>query len=183
MTTLQPSRGRSAVGAALAGVFVVLACGRPPADNSEDIAKAFAGPPAPASKKETAAQMKALEERAAADAAKARTDELETITTAPSQLPELEAGCADAAAAFDEFRQKRLTNAPDELARWNATKEPDLRKASDACKASGKPEIAACQASALRGASIGHFGIDAANELTEACAKRYGGGAAPPAMQ
>jgi hypothetical protein len=182
MATLQPHRGRKVVGLALAGVFVVLACGRPKADNTEDIAKAFAGPTPPDSKKETEAKMKALKERAEADATKAREDELQKITTAPSQLPELEAGCADAATAFDEYRQKRLADAPDELGRWNATKEPDMRKLSEACKASGKPEIAACQANALRNASIAHFGLESANELTEACTKRYGGGAAP-AMQ
>lgn len=183
MTTLQPHRGRSVVGLALAGLFGVLACGRPPADNSDDIAKAFAGPTPPDSKKETDAKMKAMKERAEAGATKSRDDELQKITTVSSQLPELKAGCADAAAAFDEYRQKRLADAPDELGRWNATKEPDMRKMTEACKASGKPEIAACQATALRNASIGHFGLESATELTEACTKRYGGGAAPPAMQ
>ena len=170
------------VGVALAG-FVVLACGRPKADNSEDIAKAFAGPAPPDSKKETDAKMKAMKERAEAGAVKAKDDELQKITTVSPPLPELAAGCADAAAAFDEYRQKRLADAPDELGRWNATKEPDLRKTTEACMASGKPEIAACQASALRGATVGHFGIESASELTEACTKRYGGGAVPPAMQ
>lgn len=166
------------IAAMLVGTFVLTGCGKKD-DASGDIAKAFAGPPAPDSKKETEAKMKALKERAEADAVKARTDELERITTAPSMLPELEAGCADAAAAYDEFRQKRLAGDTDELGRWNATKEPDLRKVTEACKASGKPEIAACQASAWRNASIAHFAIDGEKELGDACTQRYGGGAAP----
>ncbi len=168
------------IAAMLVGTFVLSGCGKKD-DTSDDIAKAFAGPPAPDSNKETEAKMKALKERAEADAAKARTDELERITTAPPVLPELEAGCADAAAAYDEFKQKRLAGDEDELGRWNATKEPDLRKVSEACKASAKPEVAACQANAWRNASIGHFTIDGETELGEACMKRYGG--APPAVQ
>jgi hypothetical protein len=162
----------------LVGTFVLIGCGKN--DNSGDIAKAFAGPPAPDSKKENEAKMKAMKDRAEAGAAKARADELERITTASSVLPELEAGCADAAAAHDEYKQKRLVGDPDELARWNATKEPDLRKVSESCTASGTPAVAACQANAWRNASIEHFTIDGEKELGEACLKRYG---APPAMQ
>jgi hypothetical protein len=168
---------------ALAAGLLLPACGNNKDSNKDDIAKAFAGPAPPDSKKETDAKMKALKERAEADAVKARNDELEKITTASSVLPELEAGCADAAAAYDEFKQKRLAGNADELGRWTATKEPDLRKIGEACKASGKPEIAACQANAWKNASVAHFGIDADTELAEACTKRYGGGATPPAMQ
>jgi hypothetical protein len=168
------------IAAMLVGTFVLIGCGKRD-DATDDIAKAFAGPPAPDSNKETDAKMKALKERAEAGATKARTDELERITTAPSVLPELEVGCADAAAAHDEFKQKRLDGDPDALARWNATKEPDLRKVSEACKASGQPAVAACQANAWRNASIQHFAAEGEAELAEACTKRYGG--APPAMQ
>ena len=192
---LQHHRRRSiGSGVALAlavGGLALGACGK--GDSSRDeIAKAFAGPPPKDDKKEVEAKMKALKEKADADAEKARTDELERITTvSAAQLPELEAGCIDAGAALDEFRQKRLADAPDELARWNATKEPDLRKVVDACKASGKPEVAACQASAFRGASIAHFGLEGSTELVEHCNQRYGGapagaapdGKAPPAVQ
>ena len=174
---------RCVVGMALVAGLLLPACGNNKDGNKDDIAKAFAGPAPPDSKKETEAKMKALKERAEADAAKARNDELEKITTASSVLPELEAGCADAAAAFDEFKQKRLTGDPDALGRWTATKEPDLRKVTEACKASGKPEIAACQANAWRNASIAHFGVDSEKELADACTKRYGGGTTPPAMQ
>jgi len=178
MAESQPRRGRSALGMALALGLLLPACGKTDG-NQEDIAKAFAGPTPPDSKKETDAKMKALKDRAEADAAKARNHELEKITAAPSVLPELEAGCTAAAAAFDEFKHKRLTGDADEMGRWNATKEPDLRKIVDACKASGKPEIAACQANAWMNASIAHFGVDSDQELAEACAKRWGGGTAP----
>jgi hypothetical protein len=179
MTTSRLRRGRSAIATALATGLLLCGCGQKKEGNKDDIAKAFAGPPPPDSKKETDAKMKALKERAEADATKARTEELEKITTATQPLPELEAGCGDAGAAFDEFKQKRLGGDTDELGRWNATKEPDVRKVVEACKASGKSEIAACQASAWRNASIAHFGLDSDKELAEACAKRYGGGAAP----
>jgi hypothetical protein len=164
---------------ALAAGLLLVACGTKDG-NQDDIAKAFAGPPAPDSKKETEAKMKALKERAEAGAEKAKNDELEKITTAPSVLPELEAGCTDAAAAFDEFKQKRLVVDEDELARWTATKEPDLRKVVEACRTAGKPEVAACQANAWRNASIAHFGIDSDKELAEACTKRYGAATPPP---
>lgn len=190
MAMLQHRRCRSfasrvALVALVAGGLVLGACGKGDG-NRDEIAKAFAGPPPKDDKKEVEAKMKALKEKAAADADKARTDELERITAvAAGQLPELEAGCTEVGAALDEFRQKRLADAPDDLARWNATKEPDIRKVVDACKASGKPEIAACQASALRGASVAHFGIEGVAELTERCTMRYGGaapeGKAPPA--
>jgi hypothetical protein len=166
---------------ALALALGASACGSDKDSNKDDIAKAFAGPAPPDSKKEAEAKMKALTAKAEADAQKAHDDELEKVTTAPSVLPELEAGCTEAAAAFDEFKQKRLAADADELARWTATKEPDLRKVVEACKASGKPEIAACRTNAWKNASIAHFGIDSDEELAEACTKRYGGGPAPGA--
>lgn len=154
-------------------MFVVSACGMAEND-SNTIAMALAGP----SPRETAAQAgtsyKKLQERAAAEAAKARADELEAITKVSGPLPDLETGCRDVAAALDEYTQKRLRADDFELEHWNAVKEPDLRKIAQTCLDAKSPEIAACEAHALRNASLMRFGLGGEAAIIDHCTKRYG---------
>lgn len=159
---------------AFASLCVLAACGKSDSGKKDDIAKAFSGP---AAKKDgdPAKGMADLKAKAEAAAAKARNDELEKVTADPPDVADLEKACADAGTAFDEFKQQRIV--AEELGRWNATKEPDIRKVVEACKTVGNPRIASCQAKALRGATVGNFGPDSAPELIEHCAKRWGGAA------
>ena len=165
---------------AFASLCVLAACGKSDSGKKDDIAKAFSGP---ASKQDgdPAKRMADLKAKAEADATKARNDELEKVTADPPDAPDLEKACADAGAAFDEFKQQRIV--AEELGRWNATKEPDIRKVVDACKSAGNPRIATCQAKALRTATVANFGPDSGPEIIEHCTKRWGGeapgGAAP----
>jgi hypothetical protein len=162
---------------AAASLCVLAACGK--GDGKKDeIAKAFSGPPVP-TKEGSEKGMAELKAKAEAQALQARTDELDKITELPAQVPDLEAACADAGAAFDEFKTKRIEAA--ELERWNATKEPDIRKIVEACKTNGDAKIAACQATAYRGASMANFGPDSDYLLIEHCNKRWGGGTPPAA--
>lgn len=153
---------------------LVAACGggsKGERDNA--MAKALDNRTASGSKEEDIARMKKLKAKAEQDAQKAYDDELEKITSLSPPLPaDLETACADAGAGLDAFMQKRLVG--DELARWNATKEPDMRKAAEDCKVHGKIEIGACYGKAFREASVAEFANGSQGDIKEACQKRYG---------
>ena len=126
-------------------------------------------------------RMKELKEKADREAAQAREDELQKITNVTPPLPaDVAAACTDAGAAFDEFKTKRVQAAGDEamLGRWNATKEPDVRKFVEKCTEFGKIEIGACLANAHRGASLAMFGEAATDDFAARCNERWGGGQA-----
>jgi len=151
-------------------ILTLSACGV--ADtNPNAIAQALAGP-APRESM-SGHSFQDLKARAEAKAAQAKADELQSITTVSGEMPELENGCTEVGFALDEFTRKRLGD-PDDRERWNATKEPDIRRVVETCMAAGKPEVAACQANALRSASLAHFSREAAGEILEHCTKRYG---------
>jgi hypothetical protein len=162
---------------AVASLCVLAACDKSNDGGKDEIAKAFSGPPVVTEEKASKG-LADLKAKAEADALAARNDELEKVTGSPPEVADLEAACTDAGAAFDEFKQKRVV--ADELERWNATKEPDLRKVVEACKASESPKVASCQATALRTASVANFGPNSAAELTQYCSEKWGEGAAAP---
>jgi hypothetical protein len=150
-------------------------------DEAPDFAKAFDNT-AQIDTKANDKRMKELEEKAAKQAADARKAELEQITSLTPPLPaDVATACAEAGAAFDEFKTKRLTAAGDEamLGRWNATKEPDVRKFVEACTAMGKLEIGACLTNAHRSASLAMFGEGATDDFAARCQERWGGGTTP----
>lgn len=161
--------------------LALVACGGGK-DKSEkkDIAKAFDNT-SQIDTKANEKRMKELKEKADAEAKQAREDELQKITTIAPPLPaDVATACADAGAAFDEFKTKRLEAGGDQamLGRWNATKEPDVRKFVENCTALGKLEIGACLASAHRNASLAVFGEAATDDFAARCNERYGGGEA-----
>ncbi|MBC8073157.1 MAG: hypothetical protein IAG13_32845 [Deltaproteobacteria bacterium] len=148
-------------------------------DRDGAMAKALDNTKAGANEKADAEGMKKLKAKADQNAAEAHAEEVERITTLTPPLPaDLEAACADAAAGLDAFMQKRVQG--DELGRWNATKEPDMRKVTEECTTGGSIEVGACVAKGLREASVGEFANGAQGEIKDACKKRYGG-AAPAA--
>ena len=161
--------------------LLLVACGSgTKGDRDNAMAKALDNTKASSSKEGDIETMKKLKAKAEEDAKRAYEKEVETITALSPPLPaDLELACADAGAGLDVFMQKRLTG--DELGRWNATKEPDMRKAVEECKAEGKLEVGACIGKGLRDASIAHFANGAQGEIKDACKTRYGGAAAPPA--
>jgi hypothetical protein len=149
-------------------------------EKAPDFAKAFDNT-AQIDTKANEQRMKALAEKANREAAQARADELERLTSVTPPLPaDVATACADAGAAFDEFKTQRLTAAGDEtmLGRWNATKEPDVRKFVDKCTAFGKLEIGVCLANAHRGASLAMFGEAATDDFAARCLERWGDGEA-----
>jgi hypothetical protein len=163
-------------------VAMLVGCGggKDKGEKKPDIAKAFDNT-AQIDTKANEKRMKELKEIADKEAAQAREDELQKITNVTPPLPaDVATACADAGAAFDDFRTKRVTAAGDEAmtGRWNATKEPDVRKFVENCTAIGKLEIAVCLANAHRGASMGMFGENATDELAARCQDRWGGGEA-----
>ena len=161
---------------AAASLCVLAACDKSNDGGKKDeIAKAFSGPPVVTEEKASKG-MAELKAKAEAEALEARNDELEKVTGTPPEVADLETACTDAGAAFDEFKQKRVM--AEELERWNATKEPDIRKVVEACKASENPKIASCQATALRSASVANFGPNSAAELTQYCTEKWGDGKA-----
>ncbi|MBX7080512.1 MAG: hypothetical protein K1X88_15040 [Nannocystaceae bacterium] len=158
----------------------VAACGSPKGDRGSDMAKALDNSKNITDHATQVDRMKKLERKAEADATKAKDDALATITTVAAPLPaDIEAACAQASAGLDAFKQQRLSGP--ELERWNATKEPDLRKLTEACKATGSIERGVCLGSALAKAPIEFFPDAAQPELEAACEKRYAVAAPPPA--
>lgn len=171
-------RARSNTIIALACLALVAACRERDPDRAEDLAKALDNTKTTNSKDDQAARMKEMKAKAEEKAKQAHADELKKITTV-TQLPaDLDTACADVGTGLDAFMGKRLEG--DELARWGATKEPDMRKAVEECKAGGKLEVGACIANALREASVGEFANGSQGEIKDECAKRYGG--APAGM-
>ena len=162
-------------------VAVLVGCGGgKDKGEKKDISKAFDNT-SQIDTKANEKRMKELKEKADKEAAQAREDELQKITTVTPPLPaDVATACADAGAAFDEFKTKRVAAAGDEAmtGRWNATKEPDVRKFVENCTAIGKLEIGACLASAHRNASMAMFGENATDEFAARCTDRYGGGEA-----
>jgi hypothetical protein len=159
---------------AAASLCVLAACDKSNDGGKKDeIAKAFSGPPI-VSEEKASKGMAELKAKAEAEALAARNAELEKLTGSPPEVADLEAACTDAGAAFDEFKQKRVLD--EELERWNATKEPDIRKVVETCKSSESPKVASCQATALRTASVANFGPDSAAELTQYCTEKWGEG-------
>lgn len=145
-----------------------------------DFAKAFDNT-AQIDTKANEKRMKELAEQAEKERAAAREAELDKITSVTPPLPaDVATACADAGAAFDEFKTKRVAAAGDEamLGRWNATKEPDVRKFVEKCTAFGKLEIGACLANAHRNAQLSMFGEDATDDFAARCTERWGGGEA-----
>ena len=117
-----------------------------------------------------------LKARAEAKAQAAREADIDKAASLPAQLPtDLETGCADAGKALDEYMQKRLAGDEAKLGRWNAIKEPDTRKLVEACKVTGKVEVAACEANALRTAPT-TFTDEEKDVFVQACVKKFGGG-------
>jgi hypothetical protein len=167
---------RSNIIIALACLVVVSACRERDPDRAEKIAKAFDNTPTPATNTDQSARMKELKAKAEEKANQAHADELKRITTVATLPADLDTACADVGAGLDAFMTKRL--AGDELSRWAATKEPDMRKATEECKQEGKLEVGACFANGLREASIAEFANGSQGEIKAECAKRYGG---PPA--
>lgn len=163
------------LGAVLGSVALVvtLGCGGG-GDAPSDIAKAF-DQKAPKADDKAADARKAMREKAEREAAEAREAEIQKITAVGAPLPpDIETACATAGESFDAFRQKRLAGDSTALDRWNAVKEPDVRKFVDACKETGKVEVAACMAGALRDASPATFADAASEELVERCKTRWG---------
>ncbi len=154
-------------------------------DRDNAMAKALDNTKSGVNQKDDIEKLKKLKAKAEADAQKAYDDELARITTIAPPLPaDLEAACASAGAGLDAFMQKRL--AGDELGRWNATKEPDMRKVAEECKTTGSIELGACLAKGLGEASIAEFANGSQGDIKAECKKRYGapapaGGAAPTA--
>jgi len=149
-------------------------------DKAPDFAKAFDNT-SQIDTKANEKRMKELKEKADEEAAQAREDELQKITSVTPPLPaDVATACADAGAAFDEFKTKRISAAGDEamLGRWNATKEPDVRKFVEKCTALGKLEVAVCLANAHRNASLAMFGEAATDDFAVRCNERWGGGEA-----
>jgi len=163
----------------LATVLVACGGGKDKGDK-KDISKAFDNT-AQIDTKGNEKRMKELKEKADKEAAQAREDELQKITTVTPPLPaDVATACTEAGAAFDDFKTKRVTAAGDEAmtGRWNATKEPDVRKFVENCTAIGKLEIGVCLANAHRNASMGMFSENATDEFAARCQDRYGGGEA-----
>ena len=175
----QPRRGW-VLAAPLCLALVACGGGKDEGDKKPDIAKAFDNT-SQIDTKANEKRMKELKEKADDEAKQAREDELQKITTIAPPLPaDVATACTDAGAAFDEFKTKRLEAGSDEamLGRWNATKEPDVRKFVENCTAIGKIEIGACLASAHRQASLAMFGEAATDDFAARCNERYGGGEA-----
>jgi hypothetical protein len=152
-------------------------------EKDADFAKAFDNT-AQIDTKANEKRMKELKAKAEQEAADARKAELEQITNVTPPLPaDVATACADAGAAFDEFKTKRLAAGDDEamLGRWNATKEPDVRKFVEACTAIGKLEIGVCLTNAHRNASMAMFGEGATDDFAARCQERWGGGTPAPA--
>lgn len=149
-------------------------------EKEPDFAKAFDNTSQIDTKANTK-RMKELEEQAKKEAAEAREAELQKITSVEPPLPvDVATACADAGAAFDDFKTKRVAASGDEamLGRWNATKEPDVRKFVENCTAIGKIEIGVCLANAHRNGSLAMFGEAATDDFAARCNERWGGGEA-----
>jgi hypothetical protein len=174
MAAITTSLPRPALGCvALVLTFFAASCGGESAPS--DIAKALDQKATTKGDAKSAEAMKALREKAEKEAAEAREAEIQKITTVGAPLPaDIATACTEASASFDSFRQARLSGDSDALGRWNATKEPDLRKFTEACTATGKVEVAACMAKALREASTAMFADTASEELALRCKKRWG---------
>ncbi|MFO0635278.1 MAG: hypothetical protein U0168_20720 [Nannocystaceae bacterium] len=174
------SCSRLASSGCLVLVLLAAACGSPKGERSNDMAKALDNSKNITDHATQVERMKKLKHKADEDAGKAKDDALAAITAVAAPLPaDVEAACAQASAGLDAFKQQRLSGA--ELERWNATKEPDLRKLSEACKATGSIERGVCLGSALAKAPIEFFPDTAQPELEAACEKRYPAAAPPPA--
>jgi hypothetical protein len=159
--------------------LLLLACGGgTKGDRDNAMAKALDNTKSGGNKEADAEGLKKLKAKVEKEANDAHDKEVETITTlTPPLPPDLDGACADAAAGLDAFMQKRLQG--DELGRWNATKEPDMRRVTEDCKSGGKLEVGACLAKGYREASVGEFANGAQGEIKAACAERYGGAPAP----
>jgi hypothetical protein len=147
-------------------------------EKAPDFAKAFDNT-SQTDTKANSKRMKELQEKADREAAQAREDELQKITSVTPPLPaDVATACTDAGAAFDEFKTKRMEAAGDEamLGRWNATKEPDVRKFVENCTTIGKLEIAVCLTNAHRNATLAMFGENATDDFAARCQERWGGG-------
>lgn len=167
--------------AVLGWIVAMLACGGASPERKNDMAKALDNTKAGGGDKKTQAEnIKKFKAKADEDHKKLHEAELQKLTTlAPPLSTDLEAACNDAAAGLDVFMKARATG--DELGRWNAIRDPDMRKLAEECKTAGKPEVGACVGSAFRNASAAEFATGAQIEIREACAKRYGGApTAPP---
>lgn len=166
---------KSTLVAALFVSFVAPACDGGSPDRQNEMAKALDNSKVGgnADKAAHAAGMKKLKEKADEDSKAAHAKELETITAVAAPLPaDLDAACAEAAAGLDAFMAKRLTG--DDLGRWTATKEPDLRKATESCKEAGKIEVGACLGKAYANASLAEFANGSQGEIKTECYERYG---------
>jgi hypothetical protein len=158
----------------------LLACGGGKSDKKDapGFAKAFDNT-AQIDVKAAEKGMKELKAKAEKEAADAREAELQQITNVTPPLPlDMATACAEAGVAFDEFKTKRLTADGDEamLGRWNATKEPDVRKFVESCTTLGKLEIAVCLTNAHRNGSLAMFGESATDDFAARCNERWGGG-------
>jgi hypothetical protein len=125
--------------------------------------------------------MRELKEKADKEAAELREAELEKITSVNPPLPaDAATACTEAGAAFDDFKTKRLAVGEDQAlyGRWNATKEPDVRKFVENCTALGKIEIGVCLANAHKNAPMSMFGVEATDDFADRCNQRWGGGEA-----
>jgi hypothetical protein len=113
-----------------------------------------------------AERMKALEDKAAAQAEAARKKAWDDLITVPAELPaDLETACAELSSAFDAYQLTRLTGT--DLDRYKAVKERDLEKIVERCTESGSIPLAACRTHALAHAPTTFAADDATNILSE----------------
>jgi|GEM_PF-6782878 len=154
-------------------LLAVAACRDPGADKAA-ISKAFEGSlDRPEQLKKADEGLKKLREKADADAKAAYAAAFELATTAPTQLPaDIKSACNDAGQAMDVFMRNRLVG--EELDRWNAVKEADIKRTTDECLKRDNLQVAACQANAFQTAKP-NIPDDQAMDLTMRCVAKYGG--------
>lgn len=149
----------------------------PQGERDKALAKALDASPTGKDPKAAEERMKKLKQKAEDDARKAHDDALQKLTDLPATLPaDLATGCTEVGRALEDFKEKRLTG-PD-LDRWMATKQPDMRRAVEACAATGSIALAACEANALHNAPVSEFTDGMLTELLQVCLERH----APPAQ-
>jgi hypothetical protein len=118
-------------------------------------------------------RMKALRDKAEAEAVAAHEKAWQELIVVPAELPaDLDTACNELSSAFDAFQLARLSGT--DLERYEAVKQRDLEKLVERCQETGNLELAACQGHALANAPTSFDADDATNILTE-CEEKVSG--------
>lgn len=97
-------------------------------------------------------QMKALEERMAAQKKAAREAEWKSLLITAADAPgDIKTACATMVTRYEAFMDQRVTGVAGE--RWKATKQADIGKLVEKCQADGNVKVANCEANVFANAS------------------------------